>query len=72
MQRKTIDTQKTKADLAELLYLVFSGTEVVLSEGSIPCARMVPVVAPTTPRVAVLHMGSIQTKDFDGPLSENC
>ena len=71
MQRKTIDIHEAKTDLAELLSLVSSGTEVLLTEGSTPHARIVPVVSPTTPRVAGLHVGAIQTReDFDEPMSE--
>ncbi len=58
-------------DGAELLSLVSSGTEVILTEESTPRARIVPAVSATTPRVAGLHAGAIQTsEDFDEPMSD--
>ena len=71
MQTKTVDIHEATTDLAEILSLVSSGIEVILTEGSTPRARIVPVVSPTTPRVAGLHAGAIQTsEDFDEPMPE--
>jgi prevent-host-death family protein len=71
MRTKTVDVHEAQTHLAELLALVTAGTEIILTEGSTPRARIVSVPAATTPRVAGLHPGAIWTsEDFDEPLSE--
>jgi antitoxin (DNA-binding transcriptional repressor) of toxin-antitoxin stability system len=72
MLTKTIDVREAQTTLKELLPLVIAGSEVILTEGSTPVARLVPVASPTsTPRVAGLHSGAIWTsEDFDEPLPE--
>jgi antitoxin (DNA-binding transcriptional repressor) of toxin-antitoxin stability system len=53
--------------LEGLLSIVAQGTEVVLTEGDIPIARLAPIWK----RVAGLHTGSIWTsEDFDEPLPD--
>ena len=70
MQTKTVDVHEAQTHLVELLSLVTAGTEIILTEGSIPLARIVPLVG-AAPRVAGLHPGDIWTsEDFDEPLSE--
>jgi len=70
MQTKTVDVHEAQAHLVELLSLVTAGTEIILTEGSTPLARIVPMTE-ATPRVAGLHPGAIWTsKDFDEPLPE--
>ena len=69
MLTKTVDVQEAQRSLKELLSLVQGGTEIVLTEGNIPLARLVPVVGQ---RKAGLHAGAIWTsKDFDEPLPES-
>jgi antitoxin (DNA-binding transcriptional repressor) of toxin-antitoxin stability system len=69
---KTIDVRATQANLQELLSLVREGTEIVLTEGTTPLARLVPIVMPSARRVAGLHSGAIWTsEDFDEPLPED-
>jgi antitoxin (DNA-binding transcriptional repressor) of toxin-antitoxin stability system len=71
MQTKTIDVHEAQTHLVELLSLVTAGTEIILTEGSTPLARIVPMAGSTTPRVAGLHLGAIWTsEDFDEPLPE--
>lgn len=71
MLTKTIDVREAQTNLKELLSLVREGTEIVLTEGPTPLARLVPIASPTTPRVAGLHTGAIWTsEDFDAPLPE--
>jgi antitoxin (DNA-binding transcriptional repressor) of toxin-antitoxin stability system len=71
MLTKTVDVRETQTNLQELLSLVREGTEVILTEGTTPLARLVPIALPTTPRVAGLHTGAIWTsEDFDEPLPE--
>jgi len=67
MLAKTIDIRKERTDLEDLLSLVAEGTEVLLTEGDTPLARLVPIGK----RVAGLHAGAIwATEDFDEPLPE--
>lgn len=71
MPTKTVDIQETRTNLHDLLSLVREGVEIVLTEGATPLARLAPIAAPTTPRVAGLHAGAIWTsEDFDEPLPE--
>lgn len=72
MLTKTVDVQEAQTNLKELLSLVQGGTEVVLTEGNIPLARLVPVALPAGQRKAGLHPGAIWTSDdFDEPLPES-
>lgn len=69
MPTKTVEVREAQLSLEELLSLVRGGTEIVLTEGSTPLARLVPIASPTTPRIAGLHPGSIWIRDdFDEPL----
>ena len=71
MQTKTIDVYEAQTRLPELLSFVAAGAEIVLTEGSTPIARLVPLAPPIKPRMAGLHSGAIWTsEDFDEPLSE--
>lgn len=67
MSTKTVDVDEAQPHLQELLSEVQAGTEILLTEGGTPVARLVPV----TPRVAGLHPGAIKTTDdFEQPLPE--
>ena len=67
MLTRTIDVGKEPPDLQVLLSLVAQGTEVVLTQGDTPIARLVPVGK----RVAGLHAAAIRTsEDFDEPLPD--
>jgi prevent-host-death family protein len=67
MTTQTIDVNKAPTDLKGLLSIVAEGTEVVLTEGGTPVARLVPIGK----RVAGLHAGAVWTaEDFDEPLTE--
>lgn len=71
MLPKTVEVGEAQRQLKDLLSIVSSGTEIVLTEGSMPVARLVPIALPLTLRVAGLHRGAIWTSDdFDEPLSE--
>jgi antitoxin (DNA-binding transcriptional repressor) of toxin-antitoxin stability system len=66
MPTKTVDVREAHISLEELLSLVRVGTEIVLTEGSTPLARLVPIALPDTPRMAGLHSGAFWTsEDFD-------
>lgn len=71
MLTKTIEIRGSETNLHDLLSLVRGGAEVVLTEGSTPFARLVPMGVPTAPRTPGLHRGLIWTsEDFDDPLPE--
>jgi antitoxin (DNA-binding transcriptional repressor) of toxin-antitoxin stability system len=72
MRFTTVDIQSTQTDLAGLVALVAAGTEVILTRGETPVARVVPVQAGSRPRIAGLHAGAIETTDdFDEPLPDD-
>lgn len=67
MLTRTIDVKKKPPDLKGLLSLVADGTEVILTEGNTPIARLAPIGN----RVAGLHAGAIWTsEDFDDHLPD--
>jgi antitoxin (DNA-binding transcriptional repressor) of toxin-antitoxin stability system len=72
MTIKTVDVRETKLGLNELLSMTAEGDEVILTAGSTPLARLVPLAsAPSGTRVPGLHQGSIWTStDFDEPLPD--
>ena len=71
MQTKTVDVREAQADFVALISLVTAGTEVVLTEGNTPVARIIPMTGATALRIAGLHAGAIWTsEDFDEPLPE--
>jgi antitoxin (DNA-binding transcriptional repressor) of toxin-antitoxin stability system len=53
MQTKTVDIHEAQFHLVKLLSLVTTGTEIILTEGSTPLARIVPMAGATTPRVRI-------------------
>jgi len=68
----TIDIRELPARWEEVLTLVASGCEVLLVEGTVPRARLVPCQVAAAPRVAGLHPGAIQpAADFDDPLPDD-
>ena len=71
MLTKTIDVREVQVSLEELLSLVIAGTEIIFAQDSTPIARLVPIVLPTTLRMAGLHAGAIwMSDDFIEPLPE--
>jgi len=65
----TIDIHELPSRLEEALKALADG-EVILSEGAVPLARLVPLVAGQQ-RVAGLHPGAIEAKpNFDAPLPD--
>jgi antitoxin (DNA-binding transcriptional repressor) of toxin-antitoxin stability system len=71
---KTIDLQKTPADLEDLLRLLESNTEILLTKGNTPLARLTPIestVAKVSERIPGLHKGTTWVSDdFDAPLPD--
>ena len=71
MTTKTIYVQEAQSQLQALLPLVASGTEIIITEGSTPKARLVPIEGSTIMRKAGLHAGvAWMSADFDAPLPE--
>ena len=71
MSTKTIDVSKEKILLEELLSLLTSGSEIVITRSGTPVARLVPLSSSSGLRVAGLHAGAISTsEDFDEPLPD--
>ena len=63
MLTKTVDVYEAQTHWRELLSLVVTGTEIILTEGNTPAARLVSTALPTAPRVAGLHAGAIWMSD---------
>jgi antitoxin (DNA-binding transcriptional repressor) of toxin-antitoxin stability system len=67
----TFDVQELAARLGEAMAILSSGGEVLLTEGNIPRARLIPC-GKSGPRLPGLHAGAIQTaSDFDAPLPDD-
>jgi antitoxin (DNA-binding transcriptional repressor) of toxin-antitoxin stability system len=71
MSTTTVEVQELQARFGEVLSLAAAGAEVIVTEGHVPRARLVPLV-PGRARTPGLHPGTIQTsEDFDAPLPED-
>jgi len=72
MQTQHVDVHEVADRLSEILHMVAAGTDVVLTDGATPVARITAVgAAPAQPRVADLHPHAIRTSDdFDAPLPD--
>jgi antitoxin (DNA-binding transcriptional repressor) of toxin-antitoxin stability system len=67
----TIDIRDLPARLEEALALASAGGEVILLDGNIPRARLMPVATPHQ-RKAGLHPGALEpAPDFDAPLPDD-
>jgi antitoxin (DNA-binding transcriptional repressor) of toxin-antitoxin stability system len=65
-----VDFRELPARFVELLDLARSGTEVVVTDGAIPQARLVPLTT-SGPRIPDLHAGMVDiAPDFDDPLPD--
>jgi antitoxin (DNA-binding transcriptional repressor) of toxin-antitoxin stability system len=72
--KTNVEAQDAQDQFFALLELAKSGTEVIISEGDAPVARLtgVPQSNGSPKRVAGLHKGSIaMSDDFDEPLPES-
>ncbi len=71
MVAKTVDIVEAQASLPELVSLVNTGVEVVLTKNRAPVACLVPMESSPVARVPGLHPGAIKTSDdFDQPLPD--
>jgi prevent-host-death family protein len=71
----TVDVNEARQQLSKLLALARAGNDVIISEASIPIARLTAVTPSSStrkPRVAGLHAGAIWvSEDFDEPLPDS-
>ncbi len=68
---ETVEVREAQNRLPELISAVELGTEIILTQGDVPVARLVPLIAPVMQRVAGLHSGvAWLSPDFDEPLPE--
>lgn len=71
MTTKTMDVHEAQTRLPELVSSVETGTEIILTKGNTPVARLVPLAVEATKRVAGLHAGSVWiSPDFNEPLPD--
>jgi len=71
MGTKTVEISEAQGQLVELVAQAAAGTEVVLTDGDTPRARLVAVPAGSKQRVPGLHAGSMEVSDdFDAPLPD--
>jgi len=71
MGTRTVELSEAEGQLAELVAQATAGTEVVLTEGNTPRARLVAVAPGSAQRVPGLHPGSMKASDdFDAPLPD--
>ncbi|MBR8832886.1 MAG: type II toxin-antitoxin system Phd/YefM family antitoxin [Stigonema ocellatum SAG 48.90 = DSM 106950] len=68
----TINIPKTAEQCAALLEHIQSGEEILLAQGGIAIARVVPISLPTQPRIPGQDKGKVAiASDFNAPLPEN-
>jgi len=71
MTTKTVDIAAAQASLPDLVLLVNTGVEVVLTRDSAPVACLVSMKPVARTRTPGLHTGAIHTSaDFDEPLPD--
>lgn len=72
MPTKTVEVGEAETRLKELVSWVATGTEVILTDGDMCVARLLPIEVSANPRLPGLHAGAIWTSDdFDGPLPDD-
>ena len=70
-KKKSIEVYEAQSQLKEILSLVGTGIEVIITEGDTPVARLLPIESVSVARIAGLHKGAMWTReDFDEPLPE--
>jgi hypothetical protein len=74
MSVKTIDLEETPASLDELLVLLLSNDEILLTKGDVPLAWLSgagDILTGNLPRIPGLHAGTTWVSDdFDAPLPD--
>lgn len=70
-QRKHVTIHQAKTQLSRLLREIEQGTEIIISRGDSPIAKLVRFDPPHLKRVLGLSKGSIKiSDDFDKPLED--
>ncbi|MCI5162657.1 MAG: toxin-antitoxin (TA) system antitoxin [Candidatus Electrothrix sp. AX5] len=71
MLTKTVDIHSARISLEEVLAAVRKGAAIIFTEGSVPLARIIPLLPSKGGRIPELHSGAVETTDdFDEPLSD--
>ena len=71
METKTVDILEAGSHLNELIVSAASGTNIVISRGNKPVARLVPIKF-AQKRTAGLDLGTVtMSEDFDAPLPDD-
>lgn len=71
MSATTIDIHELQARLLEILPLITSGNELIITQAQKPVMRLVPIKTNRQQRVAGLHAGmGWMSEDFDEPLAD--
>ena len=71
MPATTIDVHELPARLSEVISLAASGVDIVITDGNVALAKLVPLQLGNE-RIPGLHPGAMQpTKDFDAPLPDD-
>ena len=66
----TIEIQEIPTRWEEVIASVKAGTEIIVTAGAVPCARLIPLPV-NQPRVPDLHPGAfVMADDFDDPLPD--
>ena len=65
-KKRLITTHEAKTHLSQLLKRVSTGEEIIICSGKTPVARLMPIEAPSEPRIAGEYRGQIwMAADFD-------
>lgn len=74
MLKKKLDIQKDPISIIDLLTLVQNNTEIVLTDGDMPLAKVIPIEPIDEEKVipkAGLNLGAmVMSDDFDEPLPD--
>jgi antitoxin (DNA-binding transcriptional repressor) of toxin-antitoxin stability system len=72
MATRLVEISDLPSRFGELLAAAAAGTEVILTEGNVPRAKLLALPAGGQHRVPGLHPGAIVTpEDFDAPLPDD-
>jgi antitoxin (DNA-binding transcriptional repressor) of toxin-antitoxin stability system len=71
MPTTLIDIQELPSRFTEIVELASTGTEVIVTEGKVPRAKLLPIASGKT-RIPGLHAGAwMIANDFDAPLPDD-
>jgi antitoxin (DNA-binding transcriptional repressor) of toxin-antitoxin stability system len=64
----TVEIQEIPARWEEVIASVKEGTEIIVTAGAVPCARLIPLPANLPPVPGLNAGGFVIADDFDAPL----